>query len=787
MKYKKHLQNKMRAAVVVFSFLVGVVNGVREVSFTLDGVGEPTNTQLGAGLTSNSDTAFIKKLGTYGNANAQMQVYKRNPIDPLDWVFVKSLTETDSDATGNIGASKLMANEDYFVLANSFFDGGATTSGKLHVYGRNVGGTDNWGYVKSIVQSTPAASDRLGGSVTVIEGNTLVSCSSSADTSKGKCWVFYKDQGGIDNWGQVTVITATPYEAQEFALFSVKLIGDELWVGAGGAQPTGQSTSQAWGAVYVFGRNQGGADNWGQVRRIGGDEINAGTPGFLNSGDYAFRRFDITPDGNTLIFSMMDDSLFSNNGKLVILGKDVGGTDNWGVVGSLFSENPAASVQWGSKKNEISPDGSILAVSYIVSGAEKIEIRGKDVGGSNTWGFVETLDFSDSPTDNFGIDFDFSGSTIVAPSNFWDDPSGNADVGRVQFIDIPPCAFSSECDTGSFCAASLKCEQVSCSAHSDCIADFLPGRLPHCSATSGLCEDIYAGTCTDALSCNVAVGKKVALKKSIGAMSQTLTGTNTTAAREAIVKLTTDVLATTTVNISTFIEVVETVTLDNGIFDLVNDDAAVLAHIKTLVANGFDEGAFSVAKNARRVLIRDLAGATIVTVTYEIDPTTFAALDASGSFTDPSFATALGNATGFPGQVTVSSATGEFTVTYTVQDEPVGSDPLTDEALLAIAQLESDIVAVTATVISELGLQPGDLSSAVVDKCAGRDCNGHGTCDPLTGACACTDSNYWGINCETLVDCGTGTNGPVDGVAYCVCDYPKHGTRCDNTKDCSTC
>jgi hypothetical protein len=355
----------------------------------------------------------------------------------------------------------------------------------------------------------------------------------------------------------------------------------------------------------------------------------------------------------------------------------------------------------------------------------------------------------------------------------------------------PPCAASIECDTGSYCSGvNLQCAQKVCAVHGDCFGEFMSGRIPFCN--NGFCEDKFAGTCSSAPTCTLAANKKISSFKSIGSLSQIVTTTNTSSSREAVKKLTTDVLAGTSITneVYVFVDAEETAVFSSEIFDTIGNDATVLAYIKTLVCADIGEEFCTVSIPARRMLgdARELSTSVIVSVTYAVEISAFNTLQDSSSFSDPAFIAALAAAAGVNvSEVTVDSATGTFTIDYVVTDESTGSDPLSEAALQAIADLEADIGTITAAVLSALGLSPDDVSTAVVDRCGDRDCNGRGTCNGDTGACTCTDTDYWGVNCETLVDCNTGDAIVVDGEAYCKCTYPKFGERCVGVKDCSTC
>ena len=104
--------------------------------------------------------------------------------------------------------------------------------------------------VKKLTASDAQADDQFGGSVAV-SGDTAVVGAEYEDgvgNSRGAAYVFERDQGGADNWGEVTKLTASDAQADDQFGWSVAVSGDTAVVGAYQEDAGG---SQA-GAAYVF-------------------------------------------------------------------------------------------------------------------------------------------------------------------------------------------------------------------------------------------------------------------------------------------------------------------------------------------------------------------------------------------------------------------------------------------------------------------------------------------------------------------------------------------------------
>lgn len=283
------------------------------------------------------------------------------------------------------------------------------------------------------------------------------------------------------------------------------------------------------------------------------------------------------------------------------------------------------------------------------------------------------------------------------------------------------------------------------------------------------------------------------LVNKLGSIKQNVVLSNVTKARETVRRLYTDLKTGTTVTqgIDTFIGGTEEATFPSVLFTDYADDAALLSHIKAVVCppDMIDMCGIEIPAS-RRLDTRSLqeSGSITVEITYEIDSDLFDSLVVNGtSFSDGSeFEEALADLLGVnTTDISISAASGTLVIEYIVTQEATGEDPLSEENLQALQDVQDELASITTTVVTELGLDTGDVGSESIDYCTDRDCNEHGVCDDQTGVCECTDVNFWGINCETPVACNNGIASTSDGLAYCICDYPEYGQRCQGTKNCS--
>jgi len=114
----------------------------------------------------------------------------------------------------------------------------------------HAGGSDNWGEVKKLVASDAEEGDRFGWSVAVSGDIAVVGAHAegAGGDEAGAAYVFSRNQGGTDNWGEVEKFTASDTEAGDFFGFSVAVSGEVAVVGAVAEDAGGLNA----GAAYVF-------------------------------------------------------------------------------------------------------------------------------------------------------------------------------------------------------------------------------------------------------------------------------------------------------------------------------------------------------------------------------------------------------------------------------------------------------------------------------------------------------------------------------------------------------
>jgi hypothetical protein len=192
-------------------------------------------------------------------------IFGRNQGGTDTWGLVTTLTD---DSIGSLGlfGSDLALTEDLLLIGAEGADAdGVSGKGAAYLYDR----TDNWKLVKKLVDANGRISDAFGVAV-AIAGETVVIGALRTDESglhenDGAAFVFVRNAGGTDTWGQVArLVAATPDGSDAFGA-AVAIDGDTIVVGARSEEAENDDSIYSVGAAYVFAR---AADTWSLVQRL---------------------------------------------------------------------------------------------------------------------------------------------------------------------------------------------------------------------------------------------------------------------------------------------------------------------------------------------------------------------------------------------------------------------------------------------------------------------------------------------------------------------------------------
>ena len=350
-----------------------------------------------------------------GAQSGAAYIFERNLGGQDNWGQVKKLTASDAENSDLFGSSVSISG-DYVVVGAYYEDDVGTDRGAAYIYERNYGGPDNWGEVVKLSASDAQDDDIFGYSVAISGDYVVVGTwgEDGAGTNRGAAYIYERNYGGPDNWGEVVKLSASDAQDSDYFGHSVTMSGDYVVVGA--ILEDGAGTDR--GAAYIYERNYGGPDNWGEVVKLSAsdaqDDDRFGSSVAI-SGDYI------------VVGAFREDGAGFRLGAAYIYERNYGGPDNWGEVAKLTASDAENSDLFGSSVS-ISGDYVVVSASYEDgSGYNRgaAYIYGRNYGGTDNWGEVVKLTASDAQdSDYFGHSVTMSGDYVVVGA-YEEDGAGN--------------------------------------------------------------------------------------------------------------------------------------------------------------------------------------------------------------------------------------------------------------------------------------------------------------------------------------------------------------------------
>lgn len=274
---------------------------------------------------------------------------------------------------------------EYAVVGAPGSDVAGTDSGTAFIYRLVRGTTNTWQMWRGLQPPSVDAADLFGSSVAIHED--LIAVGASQDESNGRdsgaVYLFQRDQGGSNNWGQLIRIAPTNLPTNSKFGYAVALQGDLLAVGAPKATLSGAVPAE--GAVFLYGRHQGGTNAWGEIKRW--------EPAGQTSTDFGT---SVSLSGDRLIVGAPKDKagipFGTPRGAAFYLSRNVGGSNNWGVAQKITVPTMTVGDDFG---HSVSADGDVLAIGAPLENVGAYEVGSVYIyrmdAVSNRWSQVSRL------------------------------------------------------------------------------------------------------------------------------------------------------------------------------------------------------------------------------------------------------------------------------------------------------------------------------------------------------------------------------------------------------------
>lgn len=360
----------------------------------------PTNAgNFGYAVSVAGDLAVVGELsadpGGLTNAGAAY-VFQRDAGGTNAWTCVATLTAADKAAGDRFGIAVSVAGDTALVGAYLAHVDGVSDAGAAYVFQRNAGGTNHWGQVAKITATDKAASDEFGMAVSLAGDLALVGAylaNPGGKTDAGAAYVFGRNTGGTNHWGQVAKLTASNKAEGDLFGWSVSLAGDVALVGAVAKDLNGEDDT---GAAYVFERNAGGTNHWGEVVMLYASERAPGN----------HFGWSVSVAGDTALVGAKDENFVAatNAGAAYVFERNAGGTNRWGRAAKLTcGPSLVKNARFGCAVSVAGNTALVGAYTPVPGAAGEVYMYERDAGGANAWGQVARFQASDlTASDYFG-------------------------------------------------------------------------------------------------------------------------------------------------------------------------------------------------------------------------------------------------------------------------------------------------------------------------------------------------------------------------------------------------
>ncbi len=340
-------------------------------------------------------------VGAYkhGDASGCAYIFYRNQGGPGRWGLVKKITASDAALEAMFGFSVSIFG-DYAIVGAPKINRGEP--GAAYIFQKDHGGANNWGELKILTASDSGGQQNgFGDSVSLSGSYAIVGATLDDEraVNAGAAYIFHRDQGGTNNWGEVKKLTALDAAAFDRFGYSVSISGDVALVGA--HQDDDNEKGDESGSVYIFYRDKGGAGNWGEVKKL--------TASDGASGDHFGKSVSISGGYYAVVGAFAKDTGGLNAGAVYVFERNAGGAENWGEVKSIVNPDPGVE-EWFGRSVCVSGTRAFVGCTGddnakgLNAGAAYVFDR--DNGGVNNWGQVKKLTGLDTD------EYDFFGSSV---------------------------------------------------------------------------------------------------------------------------------------------------------------------------------------------------------------------------------------------------------------------------------------------------------------------------------------------------------------------------------------
>ncbi len=381
--------------------------------------------------------------GTQGTDAGAAYIFERDLGGFDNWGQRKILYASNANASieAGFGYAVSISSNGIALVGARREDTQGTDAGAAYIFERDLDGQDNWGERKILYASNPNASSapRFGRSASVSSTGHAIIGAHLEDTKgpdAGAAYIFERDLGSPDNWGERKILYASNANASTGARFGRSVSISSTGHAIVGAYEEDTQNTDA-GAAYIFERDLDGPDNWGERTILYASNANAS-----NSSGFGW-SVTISSDGIAVVGAYQEDTRGADAGAAYVFERDLGGPDNWGERAILYASNANA-----SSVPRFGNSVSISSTGRVIVGADLEDTRGtdagavyvfeRDLGGIDNWGESMILYANTTDTPRFGRSVALSSTGLALVGAPLEDTQGGA-AGAAQLFLLTPC------------------------------------------------------------------------------------------------------------------------------------------------------------------------------------------------------------------------------------------------------------------------------------------------------------------------------------------------------------
>ncbi|WP_116107487.1 PKD domain-containing protein [Lewinella sp. IMCC34191] len=318
----------------------------------------------GSGVAIDGDVAAVSWVRYDANRQpfSGIYVFSRDAGGPGQWGQVATLFSPNLHGDDVFGQS-LDVSGDLIIVGAPGDSINDLRAGSAYLFSRDAGGPDNWGQIAKFTTPDPADYDGFGVSVAISGDKAIVGALNNSDEGlqAGFACIFHRNADGFDQWGLVTKLTAPDPVYPNYFGRSVAISGDLVIV----ADDLDDESGTDAGAAYVFARNQGGTDLWGQVAKLIPESR-------VNQGGFGY---DVSiSDSVAIVAAPFDNALGPYTGLAYVYHRNAGGPDRWSSVGKLMAADASAEQYFGRSL--------ALSNDQVIIGAANDDENGENSGAA---------------------------------------------------------------------------------------------------------------------------------------------------------------------------------------------------------------------------------------------------------------------------------------------------------------------------------------------------------------------------------------------------------------------